>query len=635
MSRTHHSRTPRANARTVALALFAATASACRSERTQIVVVVDTDYAVPASMESVRVSIGDPASPSRVERISLKGLSAGGCRDAPRSGSYCVPLSFLLVPGESARANQAVQVTIEGVSASGGGAERTLVRRAARLPFASGQTLRLPMFLSRACEGVVCPTDFTCDLAQCVPMDRPPGVVAIDPRTGEALDAATPAFDAAVLDASAQHDSAAHDSADASLDATATEDSALSSDATADAVSSTSPCAATSCAPLASIAAGRDFTCVRSTRGAIACWGANDEAQLGRGTTTARAMDGSGGESRVEYVGGISNAAEFAVGDAHACAIWSSGGDRGVSCWGRNARGALGVGSMSAAVSTATAVVGLDARGALSSLVLATDASYVQAGSMVYAWGDNADGAIGFMAPSVVSAPAAFSAAQRWQSPSSRGRGLCWREPPNTICVGRNDGQRFGAVSAAAAVVTTPTMLDARYRHNTLSLSRTFACAIASGRVICWGENRASGVLGQRPSAGDPAIVLDPREVALPSSPRSVVTGGDFALALTNNDRLYCWGSNAEGACATGTQAANGTITPASTAPIEVTLPPGFVRPIRALVAGDGHVCALANDDLPWCWGRNANAQVGLAVTSDPRTRAVMTPTPVVVRSTP
>lgn len=633
MNTTRTTRSNAARSRWIQTTLGAVAASAllvsgCRSDRTQIVVVVDTDFAVPSRLGSLRVIVGDPADPSsRVQAISLKGAAASGCADAPRGGSYCVPLSFLVVPSDGRAANQPVQVTIEGVAGDDALRSPALLRRSARLPFASGQTLRLPMFLASACEGVICPTDYTCgEQARCVPIDDPPGVAAIDPRTGAALDASVARPDATVADARDEDATSARGDA---VNDSPTSDSATNDAADGRTNPQDSPCAHNACPDLSAIAAGPDFTCALYTRGAVACWGANDEGQLGRGTTTPRESDQSGGLHAVELVGGLSNASELALGEAHACAAWSAMGSRGVSCWGRNRAGALAVGSPSNAVPVASPVVGLDARGALSSLVAGADSTYVLSGAMVFAWGDNSDGAIGFAAPAVLTAPAAFSNVRRWHNPVARGRGLCWRDPPDTMCVGRNDGQRFGAMSAPAAVVATPTAVEAQYRSDTIAMSRTFACAIAGGNVVCWGENRASGVLGRAPIAGDPTIVLVPRVLTLPSAARAVATGEDFVLASTNDGRLFCWGSNADGACATGTQAPDGTVAPSLTTPVEIVLPAGFVRPVRAITAGNGHACALSNDRLPWCWGRNANAQTGVALSADRRTRAVLVPTPV------
>ncbi len=612
--------------RAVTIAALSTLATACRAERTQIVVAVDTDFAVPSALSALRVTVSEPGAIERVvQPIVLKGLSTEGCTDVAGGPTYCAPLSFLLVPREGRTRGAAVEVTVEGIGSGDPLAARSIVSRTARLNFAAGQTLRLPMFLSRACIGVICPTDFTCaEQARCVRVDEPPGLIVVDPRTGSPRDAAEMDADASdPIARDAMIDSDASDASDA-IDS--------SRDGRADgAVNVESPCARRACPRLDALAAGRDFTCALYTSGGVACWGANDVGQLGRGTSAARETDGSGGSSSVEFVASLTGVRQLAAGDAHVCASWMMPPDRGVSCWGRNTRGALAVGSLAPFVASPTMVTGLGARAQPSLLALGEDATFALVGASVFVWGDNADGAIGFGSASAFTTATAVMTGARWSAISARGRGLCWLDGSNTLCVGRNDGQRFGAVAAEAAVVARPAALSPSLRGDSITVGRAFSCAISEGSVSCWGANRASGVLGHVPSMGEPAIVTEPQRVSLPAAIREVVAGDDFVLALASDGRVFCWGSNADGACATGAQQPDGTVIPSSVLPREIAFPRGVALPVRAIVAGDGHACALARDDLPWCWGRNANAQTAVALSADARSRSVVAPSPVLV----
>jgi alpha-tubulin suppressor-like RCC1 family protein len=138
-------------------------------------------------------------------------------------------------------------------------------------------------------------------------------------------------------------------------------------------------------------------------------------------------------------------------------------------------------------------------------------------------------------------------------------------------------------------------------------------------------------VLGRVPAAGEPSTVVVPQPVDVGATVASLALGADFALARANDGAVYCWGSNAEGACAFGAQTADGSVTPAVTAPRRVVFPPRFRSPARGIVAGDGHACAFDAANVVWCWGRNANAQAGQPVTADPRSRAVVVPSPVLI----
>ncbi|MFO0558304.1 MAG: hypothetical protein U0269_09805 [Polyangiales bacterium] len=612
--------------------------AACRAPRTQIVVVVDTDFAVPSRVGALRLRITDPRDGNPViQPIVLKGIGASGCTDSPSAARFCVPLSFLLVPAANRPANAPAEVTVEAVSGDDPVAGATLVSRSARLAFAPGQTLRLPMFLSRDCEGVVCPSDFTCsEGARCVPLDHPPGVVQLDPNSGRALDGAV--FDSSTpdaidpLDATTPHDASGE--MDVSRpDVVASDVATDSADAASDSadVALAPLCAAATCPAIASLVSGRDFSCARYATGRLACWGSNEHGQLGRGTTTALEPDGSGGLFEPQWVSGIAGVVSLGAGAMHACAASNSAGVRQVFCWGFNRDGSLGTGAAGSAVSTPSVVPFFTARASPDELALGREASYARIGRELFAWGHNGDGALGFGSGAVVTTPVQAAATQV-RALSARERGLCFVDRPDTFCAGINNSQRFGAVAAAGAVVASPTAVDTALRKDVFALGRTFACGITSGTVTCWGENRRSGVLGAIPAVGAPDPVVVPRVVPLAmANAVELALAEDFVLARLNDGTVFCWGSNAEGACAFGSQMADGSITPVATAPRPIVFPSRFAAPARAITAGDGHACALDSAQVLWCWGRNRNGQAGQSVTADPRSRAIIAPSPVIL----
>jgi alpha-tubulin suppressor-like RCC1 family protein len=89
--------------------------------------------------------------------------------------------------------------------------------------------------------------------------------------------------------------------------------------------------------PATAVCGGEAHTCARLATGAVQCWGANDQGQLGDGSNTERHAPVT--------VTGLEGVAELACGGKHTCARLAAGG---VRCWGANAEGQLGDGSVAA-----------------------------------------------------------------------------------------------------------------------------------------------------------------------------------------------------------------------------------------------------------------------------------------------
>ena len=83
------------------------------------------------------------------------------------------------------------------------------------------------------------------------------------------------------------------------------------------------------------IAAGAAHTCALMSTGGVRCWGRNEQAQLGDGTTVSRSTP-------VEVAGLPSGVSAIAAGSWHTCILTSAGV---LKCWGRNGYGQLGDGT--------------------------------------------------------------------------------------------------------------------------------------------------------------------------------------------------------------------------------------------------------------------------------------------------
>jgi hypothetical protein len=145
-------------------ALFLLTA--CEKDATELVVLVNTDFVVPAEMGIVRARISDP----RGQEISASEFVLVAAPDPSDPTRFVVPFSFGVVPLDG-DASRRVIVDVDGLSS---GRDLLLTRRAVT-GFLSERTLLLPMFLSRSCRDVICPEGQTCTEAGCVSNEIEPG----------------------------------------------------------------------------------------------------------------------------------------------------------------------------------------------------------------------------------------------------------------------------------------------------------------------------------------------------------------------------------------------------------------------------------------------------------------------------
>jgi alpha-tubulin suppressor-like RCC1 family protein len=86
---------------------------------------------------------------------------------------------------------------------------------------------------------------------------------------------------------------------------------------------------------VAAISVGLDYACAVTSAGAARCWGANNEGELGNGSTT-------GSLAPVGVSTLSAGVVAISAGNDHTCALLSGGG---VQCWGDNPWGQLGNGT--------------------------------------------------------------------------------------------------------------------------------------------------------------------------------------------------------------------------------------------------------------------------------------------------
>ncbi len=340
------------------------------------------------------------------------------------------------------------------------------------------------------------------------------------------------------------------------------------------------------------VAAGGSHTCALSANGAVHCWGANSQGQLGTGAL----LDASVPVPVVGLSGGV---AAIAAGHWHSCAI----GDGGrASCWGRNNRGQLGDGTSSTqttpvAVTVVSGAVASIDGGDLDTCALTTEGATL-------CWGDQ-NGAAGSPARVVLADGAV-------KVQSDGGRSCVLMDEGAVRCWGSSDPytSTLGDGTSVTRTIPVPVVGLAR---NTAAVTAGWnhTCAVSTdGAVQCWGLNH-SGQLGD----GTTTTRRAPTSVVgLSRGVVAVAAGANHSCALTSGGGVQCWGANSDGQLGDGTRTEQVT-------PVAVV---GLDSGVVAVTAGYRHTCALTTSGAVRCWGDNGSGELG-----DGTSHIRLTPVPV------
>jgi alpha-tubulin suppressor-like RCC1 family protein len=348
------------------------------------------------------------------------------------------------------------------------------------------------------------------------------------------------------------------------------------------------------------VVAGATFTCGVAADGAIFCWGDNHYGQLAIGGGTVRTTP--------VQVPMLAGAGALAAGGAHTCAAADvPGGVRATYCWGSNESGELGIGS-----SNDDSAIGLVSQ--LQATVLAAGGAHTCATArdeQLRCWGrgdsgqlltdPGTDGVIATPALVDLVAPAGGDGVFAIAAGAAH-TCVAATISASLLCFGRNgDGQLgggFRSPTSGSAVAAPLGTATPLPRPVAVAAGDAHTCAVDDGGAVwCWGAN-TSGQLGN----GSVLEQLQPTSIALgPGVPdaEAVAAGAEHTCVLAGG-RIFCWGRNAEG------QVGNPVQMP-MLSPQEVTAFPEA----RAVAAGGRHTCAIAADATVGCWGANDSGQLG------------------------
>ncbi|HEY5922544.1 MAG TPA: hypothetical protein VIV11_12775 [Kofleriaceae bacterium] len=207
----------------------------------------------------------------------------------------------------------------------------------------------------------------------------------------------------------------------------------------------------------------------------------------------------------------------------------------------------------------------------------------------------------------------------------------CGRKLDGTLwCWGHNeDGQLGNAMNANSKVAVQVSGLS---NVTLFDGGRTHTCALGTFNTMsglwCWGRGgegnprsatQPTGKLGNNSSADSnvPVKVDLTTAAAMGQTVKSLSTGAYHSCIVMSDNKTWCWGRNANG------ELGNGTTTP-SKVPVEVgyaaiTIPSGVTVDQVSCSDGrrkQGSTCILLSNGTVYCWGANSVGELGDGTTA-------------------
>ena len=240
------------------------------------------------------------------------------------------------------------------------------------------------------------------------------------------------------------------------------------------------------------------------------------------------------------------------------------------------------------------------ASGGLHTCVILDDGS-------VSCWGDNRHGQLGDGTDNNRTTPVQITGLGENRAPVTIAAGnfhTCAALDDGSVsCWGRNIyGQLGDGTNEDRSTPTQVTGFGPNSPVIALSAGPRHTCAILEGgSVSCWGFNNA-GQLGDGTTI-DRVTPTSPLDLGNGRIASSLATGGYHTCVVLDDGSVSCWGRNIYGQLGDGTNEDRSTPTQTSTL--------GDGGGAVSISAGQGHTCALLDNGVVTCWGRNNHGQLG------------------------
>jgi alpha-tubulin suppressor-like RCC1 family protein len=221
----------------------------------------------------------------------------------------------------------------------------------------------------------------------------------------------------------------------------------------------------------------------------------------------------------------------------------------------------------------------------------------------LYCWGDDEFGELGDDAALADQATPVEVAggATNWASVSAGAEHTCARRTTGRLfCWGSDADGRLGDDAAIADHATPVQVAGAATNWASVSLGGNHTCARKTNhRLFCWGDD-SNGQLGNNANPADRHV---PTQVSGATTDwASVSTLAYHTCALKTTGHLFCWGNDGNG------QLGDGLPLVGVGTPVEVS---GAAADWASVSVGGFHTCARKTNDRVYCWGYDADGQLG------------------------
>lgn len=327
-----------------------------------------------------------------------------------------------------------------------------------------------------------------------------------------------------------------------------------------------------------SISAGNVHSLGIKTDGTLWAWGANNEGELGDGTSTTRIVP--------TQIGTATNWKKVVTGAQYTIGLKTNGT---LWAWGYNSLGQLGIGTtfnrnVPTQIGSAADWIDVDAG--------VEHALAIKANGTLWGWGSNNNGQLGDATLAIKTVPTQIGTATNWQSVTGGNNFSLGIRTNGTLWAwGINNYGQLG--DGTTAVRTTPTQIGTATDWTNVSAGYYHTVARSTnGLLYTWGRN-SDGQLGDNTNTNrsTPAAVFD--------QVQSIDAGWYHTVGITTYGNIFTAGDNNFG------QHGNNTTTGSNWISV------GNATDYKMVSAGALHTLAISTNDVLKSAGNNDSGQIG------------------------